>query len=70
MYRPTMSEKTTRVSEDIEVAQDAFSPTAGKYPGNSLDVHDKASPAVLDKYSKYAGDTPDGGAKAWSVILG
>ena len=29
--------------------------------------HDKTSPAALDKYSKYA---PDGGAKAWSVILG
>ncbi|KIM56189.1 hypothetical protein SCLCIDRAFT_133204 [Scleroderma citrinum Foug A] len=65
-----MSEKTTRVSEDPEVAQDVFSATAGKYPANSLDVHDKASPAVIDKYSKYAGDPPDGGAKAWSVILG
>lgn len=57
---------TTRIPED-EVAQDVSLPTAGGYPGNSLDDHDKASPAVLDKY---AGDPPDGGAKAWSVILG
>jgi len=65
-----LAEKPTGVSEDLEVAQDTFLPTAGKYSGNSLDGHDKAPPAVLDKYSKYAGDPPDGGAKAWSVILG
>ncbi|KIM51715.1 hypothetical protein SCLCIDRAFT_33224 [Scleroderma citrinum Foug A] len=60
-----MLEETTHISEDLEVAQDAFSLTAGKYPGNILSVDDKASSAVLDKYSKYAGDPPDGGAKAW-----
>lgn len=65
-----LAEKPTGVSEDLEVAQDTFLPTTGKYSGNSLDGHDKAPPAVLGKYSKYAGDPPDGGAKAWSVILG
>ena len=65
-----MSEKTTCVSEDLEVAQDAFSPTAGKYPGNTLNVDNKASLAVLDKYSKYAGDPPNGGGQGLVSYLG
>ncbi|KAL4064203.1 major facilitator superfamily domain-containing protein [Scleroderma yunnanense] len=64
-----MSENTTRVSEDLEVAQDTGLPSEGKHLNRS-DDHDKASPKGLDKYRRYAGDPPDGGAKAWSVILG
>lgn len=64
------TEKTTRISEDLDVAQDVFLPTTGKLPINSLEDHDKISPEVLDEYSKHAGDPPDGGIKAWSVILG
>lgn len=64
------TEKTTRISEDLDVAQDVFLPTTGKLPINSLEDHDKISPEVFDEYSKHAGDPPDGGIKAWSVILG
>ena len=63
----TLSEKTTCVSEDLKVAQDAFPRTAETFRDNSLDDHDKKSLEVLDEYS---GEPPDGGPKAWSVVLG
>ncbi|KAL4076648.1 major facilitator superfamily domain-containing protein [Scleroderma yunnanense] len=64
-----MPENASRVSEDIEVAHDTGLPSEGKHPDSSND-HNKTSRKVLDKYQRYVGDPPDGGAKAWSVILG
>ena len=61
-----MSEKTTRVSEDLELVRDTFLPNAGNLPGNSLDNREKTPPKAFDEYL----GAPDGGAKAWSVVLG
>ena len=71
MMGTTMSEKKTCVSEDLVIVQDIYLPKAGNPSGSdSLDNPDRAPPEILDRSSKYLGGPPDGGTKAWSVVLG
>jgi len=53
-----MSMETTRVAQDAVL-------TVGEHSGSSSGNHNETPPEL-----KYVGDPPDGGVKAWSVVLG
>ncbi|KAI6036000.1 MFS general substrate transporter [Pisolithus microcarpus] len=63
-----MSGKTTPAfrSEGIEVGLPPPEPDTIR---DDQTLHEKTSQDITDKYAKYAGEAPDGGLKAWSVIV-
>ncbi|KAI6043389.1 MFS general substrate transporter [Pisolithus marmoratus] len=61
-----MLEEKTPVSPDVAVAS---TPPGSDTIRDDQKLHEKTSPDRTDKYAKYAGEAPDGGFKAWSVIV-
>ncbi|KAI6124768.1 MFS general substrate transporter [Pisolithus croceorrhizus] len=62
-----MSEEKTRVVPDIELGSIPAEPDTVR-EGQRVD--EKSPQDITNKYAKYAGGVPDGGFKAWSVIVG
>ncbi|KAI6040592.1 MFS general substrate transporter [Pisolithus marmoratus] len=60
-----MLEKGVPFSQDIELGLPPPEPNTIR---DDLTLHEKTSQDTTDKYAKYAGEAPDGGLKAWSVI--
>lgn len=61
-----MSEKGAPVSQDVELGLPLPDPDTIQ---DDQTLHEKISQDIPDKYAKYAGEAPDGGLKAWSVIV-
>ncbi|KAI6035998.1 hypothetical protein PISMIDRAFT_621342 [Pisolithus microcarpus 441] len=61
-----MLEEKTLVLPDIELGFTSAGPNA---IGDDQKIDEKTFQDITDKYAKYAGGAPDGGLKAWSVIL-
>ncbi|KAI5997685.1 MFS general substrate transporter [Pisolithus orientalis] len=60
-----LHEKTTS-SPDV---QPGLSPPRSDTITGDQELHVRSSQGITDKYAKYVGGTPDGGLKAWSVIV-
>ncbi|KAI5987323.1 MFS general substrate transporter [Pisolithus marmoratus] len=61
-----MSETKTTISPDVELPLTLPEPDTSR---EDQRLHEKTSQDITDKYAKYAGEAPDGGLKAWSVIV-
>ncbi|KAI6040590.1 MFS general substrate transporter [Pisolithus marmoratus] len=61
-----MTEEQSPVSPDIELGVTCLEPDT---VGDDQRLTEKTSQDINDKYAKYAGEAPDGGFKAWSVIV-
>ncbi|KAI6103623.1 hypothetical protein F5141DRAFT_218036 [Pisolithus sp. B1] len=62
-----MSEEKTRVVPDIELGSIPAEPDTVR---DGQRVDEKSPQDITNEYAKYAGGVPDGGFKAWSVIVG
>ncbi|KAI5983073.1 MFS general substrate transporter [Pisolithus albus] len=61
-----MLEEKTLVLPDIELG---FTPAEPNAIGDDQKIDEKTFQDITDKYIQYAGGAPDGGLKAWSVIM-
>lgn len=61
-----MLEGKTLVLPDIELG---FTSAGPNVIGDDQKIDEKTFQDITDKYAKYVGGAPDGGLKAWSVIL-
>ncbi|KAI5985639.1 MFS general substrate transporter [Pisolithus albus] len=61
-----MSGKITPASQPEGIAHGLPEPDTIR---DDQTLHEKSSQDITDKYAKYAGEAPDGGLKAWSVIV-
>ncbi|KAI5985628.1 MFS general substrate transporter [Pisolithus albus] len=61
-----MAEEKTAIPPDVELR---VTPPKSDTIRDGQKLPEKTSQDITDKYAKYAGDAPDGGIKAWSVVL-
>ncbi|KAI5985635.1 hypothetical protein EDD15DRAFT_1629834 [Pisolithus albus] len=61
-----MAEEKTAIPPDVELR---VTPPKSDTIRDGQKLPEKTSQDITDKYATHAGDAPDGGIKAWSVVL-